>query len=51
MRRRMLLLGLLACLGFAGCKRTQTYNSIWQDVYGMIPPYQEKLEALELEKE
>jgi hypothetical protein len=50
MRKKFgLLTGLfLLCLGCSGCERSYTYNSIWKSVYGEVPPYQDKLESLEL---
>ena len=48
--RSLSALGFL-CLLFLACEPTYTYDSIWRSVYGTIPPYQAKLEALKLEKE
>jgi hypothetical protein len=48
-RFALVLLGL--CLLGTGCDKHYQYKSIWQRVYGSIPPYQEKIEAMEVVKE
>jgi len=40
----------LFLLSVVGCYTEQTYSSIWQSVYGQIPPYQSELENIKLER-
>jgi hypothetical protein len=43
------LLVIALCLGCG--RRHYNYSSIWQEVYGELPSYQDELEEMELEEE